>query len=142
VTYFDGLGVIGNSTGPNTVLSITDGTSNTVLAGERPPAIDSYWGWYFEVTGIDENSGVQNAAGTGCYTADQNGNPCTGPYPYGGGPNTVINPCSFNYMWSPHTGGGANFVMADGSVRFINYSSSSVMPALATRAGGEVAMLP
>jgi prepilin-type N-terminal cleavage/methylation domain-containing protein/prepilin-type processing-associated H-X9-DG protein len=142
VTYFDGLGIIGNSTGPNTVVSITDGTSNTLLVGERPPGIDSYWGWYAETTGIDENSGVQNAAGASYYGSDQNGNPCYGgPYVYGSGPNTVVNPCSFNWMWSPHTG-GANFVMADGSVRFINYSAASVMPALATRAGGEVASAP
>ena len=34
--------------------------------------------------------------------------------------------------------GGTNFLFADGSVHFLAYSAASVVPALATRAGGEV----
>ncbi len=33
---------------------------------------------------------------------------------------------------------GANFLFCDGSVHFIPYSAAGIMPALATRAGGEV----
>src|SRR4030095_809274 len=29
-----------------TLVSITDGTSNTLMVGERPPAKDKYWGWW------------------------------------------------------------------------------------------------
>jgi hypothetical protein len=32
--------------------------------------------------------------------------------------------------------------LADGSVRFIPYSANEIMPALATRAGGEVFTMP
>ena len=46
--------------------------------------------------------------------------------------------CEWVHFWSRHTGGG-NWVMADGSVRFLSYSADGVMPALATRSGGEVA---
>jgi prepilin-type processing-associated H-X9-DG protein len=40
-----------------------------------------------------------------------------------------------------HTG-GANFLFADGSVKFLPYSAAPLLPALATRNGGEVAPLP
>jgi prepilin-type processing-associated H-X9-DG protein len=36
-----------------------------------------------------------------------------------------------------HPGGG-NWVFADGSVRFLPYQSNGILPALATRCGGEV----
>jgi prepilin-type processing-associated H-X9-DG protein len=42
------------------------------------------------------------------------------------------------HFWSMHPG-GANFLFADGSVRFLGYGTAApVIPALATRAGGEV----
>jgi prepilin-type processing-associated H-X9-DG protein len=41
------------------------------------------------------------------------------------------------HFWSLHPG-GANFAFADGSVRFLAYSANTILPALATRAGGEV----
>ena len=39
-------------------------------------------------------------------------------------------------FWSLHPG-GANFAFADGSVKFLRYSAADILPALATRAGGE-----
>jgi prepilin-type processing-associated H-X9-DG protein len=45
------------------------------------------------------------------------------------------------HFWSLHPG-GANFAFCDGSVRFLPYSANDILPALATRAGGEVAVLP
>jgi prepilin-type processing-associated H-X9-DG protein len=42
-----------------------------------------------------------------------------------------------HHFWSQHPG-GANWAFADGSVRFLRYANASLMPALATRAGGEV----
>ena len=47
-------------------------------------------------------------------------------------------PCGTFHFWSPHPG-GANFVFADGSVRFLSYSADPLMPAIASRAGGEAA---
>jgi prepilin-type processing-associated H-X9-DG protein len=41
----------------------------------------------------------------------------------------------------PHSG-GANFLFADGSVHFLSYAADNVLPALATRSGGEVVALP
>jgi prepilin-type processing-associated H-X9-DG protein len=45
--------------------------------------------------------------------------------------------CHQGHFWSLHPG-GANFAFADGSVRFLSYSAEPILPALATRAGGEV----
>jgi prepilin-type processing-associated H-X9-DG protein len=42
------------------------------------------------------------------------------------------------HFWSLHPG-GAHFAFADGSARFLSYSADSVLPALATRAGGDIA---
>lgn len=47
----------------------------------------------------------------------------------------------FQY-WSLHGGGGANFAFADGSVHFLSYSAVEILPALATRSGGELAEIP
>lgn len=58
----------------------------------------------------------------------------SGTYPYS--PGRVNNNCDLFHFWSLHPG-GANFAFADGSVRFLSYSAASVVPALATRAGGE-----
>jgi prepilin-type processing-associated H-X9-DG protein len=44
------------------------------------------------------------------------------------------------HFWSLHFG-GANFLFADGSVRFLAYTSAPVKPALATRSGGEPVVL-
>ena len=49
--------------------------------------------------------------------------------------------CDVMHFWSPHPG-GSNFAFADGSVRFLRYSADSIMPALATRAGGEAVSIP
>ena len=53
----------------------------------------------------------------------------------------MTDPCDSLHFWSPHPG-GANFAFADGSVRFLSYSADTILPALATRAGGETVVLP
>ena len=46
------------------------------------------------------------------------------------------------HFWSLHTA-GSNFLIADGSVRFLTYGTAAdLFPALSTRAGGEVVSLP
>lgn len=61
------------------------------------------------------------------------------PYPYQAG--KWNEDCDTFHFWSPHTA-GSNFALCDGSVRFIPYTASNIMPALATRAGGELASVP
>ena len=57
------------------------------------------------------------------------------------GPGSLRQLCDVFHFWSPHVGSGANFLFCDGSVHFIPYSAAPIMPALATRAGGEVVEL-
>jgi prepilin-type processing-associated H-X9-DG protein len=56
-------------------------------------------------------------------------------------PSRFDDPCGMFHFWSPHPG-GANFAFCDGSVRFLAYSANDVLPALATRAGGEPVAVP
>jgi prepilin-type processing-associated H-X9-DG protein len=53
-------------------------------------------------------------------------------------PGNLSQRCDTNHWWSLHSGGG-NFALADGSVRFFQYSAGAVIiPQMSTRAGGEV----
>jgi len=45
------------------------------------------------------------------------------------------------HFWSLHPG-GANFLICDGSVHFIDYNAAPLMHALATRAGHEIVTVP
>lgn len=56
------------------------------------------------------------------------------------GPSLASHPCAPFHFWSLHKS-GANFLMADGSVRFFPYSAKKILPALASKAGGEVTEL-
>ena len=62
-----------------------------------------------------------------------------GPYPFA--PGSIHNQCDMFHFWSLHSG-GAHFLFADGSARFIAYSAAPIMPALASRAGGESVAVP
>jgi prepilin-type N-terminal cleavage/methylation domain-containing protein/prepilin-type processing-associated H-X9-DG protein len=118
-----------------TFAHVTDGLSNTLLIGERPPSCDLTWGWW--VWGDDDiGSGVANSYFE--YGIDLSGNHCSGPPYYFGpaGPLGVADPCSFNHLWSLHPG-GANFAFGDGSVRFLKYTIGLVILDLATYQGGE-----
>jgi prepilin-type processing-associated H-X9-DG protein len=121
-------------------VEVIDGLSNTLLVGERPPSADMQYGWWYAGTGL-------RIRGTGDITLSVrepnttriiSGSIC-GPGEYPFMPATGFDdPCGMFHFWSPHSG-GANFAFADGSVRFLRYSANDLMPALATRAGGESA---
>jgi prepilin-type N-terminal cleavage/methylation domain-containing protein/prepilin-type processing-associated H-X9-DG protein len=133
------------------IMDVPDGTSNTLLAGERPPDPQAAYGWWQSAHTVDwvverdwEFDTIQYMTNsrpffTGVWDYNYAMNPpppC--PFPAFYGPGDVNNFCDFNHFWSFHTG-GANFAFADGSVRFIPYTARPVMNALATRARGEVA---
>jgi prepilin-type processing-associated H-X9-DG protein len=126
-----------------TIAGITDGTSNTLTAGERPPSSDLKAGWWYAGPGQSSTGSIDVTLGAAelrtLTLVPYNACPA-GPYRFG--PGTMQNPCDTFHFWSLHSG-GSNFLFADGSVRFLNYGSyAPLLPALATRNGGEAVPLP
>lgn len=127
---------------------IRDGTSNTAMVSERPPpnnpihAGSWYTGYYYSgnpyrcegphscmdlgpdavkpvtLTGCQEKCAIRNYLG----------------------PGRLDNPCDRFHLWSLH-GPGANFLFADGSVRFLGYSADAIIPRLFSVDGGEIVEL-
>jgi prepilin-type processing-associated H-X9-DG protein len=126
-----------------TFLDVTDGTTSTLLLGERPPSADFQFGWWYAGVGqrftghADMILSVREPNLQPIVT----GSPCgPGNYPFMPA-SGFDDPCGMFHFWSPHPG-GANFAFCDGSVRFLAYSANPLMPALATRAGGEAVSVP
>ena len=115
---------------------ITDGTSNTLLAGERPPSADFQFGWWYAGAGQKFTGSADMILGV----QEQNillvtaGSCPPGTYTFTDG--RMSNQCDMFHFWSLHSG-GAHFLFADGSVHFLSYASAPILPALASRAGGE-----
>lgn len=100
---------------------VTDGTSNTIMVGERgvPTALD--YGWILCAYGTGQQGEGDNllstAVGLGPGLPDGNHN---------------------LHFWSYHVG-GAHFTLADGSVRFLsNNIDFKTFQNLSTKTGGEV----
>ena len=123
--------------------AVTDGLSNTLLFGERPPSADLQFGWWYAgvgqrglgtgdlVLGVREPNLQPIVSGSECGPGDYPFRPADG----------FSDPCGMFHFWSPHPG-GANFALCDGSVRFLTYDANELMPALASRAGGEAGEVP
>ncbi len=101
---------------------ILDGTSHTILVGERPADHAAYWGWWAAGRGVDDH-------GLGNYVLDVSEGLHEGD---------LTDAADLLHYWSAHPG-GAQFTMCDGSVRFISYSiDERAFLALASVRGGEV----
>jgi len=123
-----------------TFTQITDGLSNTLMVGERPPSKDLYFGWWFAGAGQDPAYsgscdvilGTQEIKTTGI---GEEGGCGSGPYSFG--PGKVSDACSMFHFWSLHQG-GANFLYCDGSVHFIRYTCNpTLLVRMGTANGGE-----
>jgi prepilin-type N-terminal cleavage/methylation domain-containing protein/prepilin-type processing-associated H-X9-DG protein len=118
---------------------ITDGASNTILLTERPPSADGNYGWWDSRCCTEDT--ISPVRGTRYPFSSGKSGKCADPAFFEHG--NYQDQCAFNVIWSCHQE-GANFCMADGSVRMLSYQiadqhvgSTAVLEALASRAGGE-----
>lgn len=114
--------------------AIKDGLSNTILVAERPPSFEHLFGWWYAGVGQDGRGSLDSHIGVAELNFQYVG--C------GAGPHYVergmfSDPCSALHFWSPH-GDGTNILLADGAVRMMNPSASTVIQSLGTRDGGEI----
>jgi len=133
------------------LVTITDGTSNTIMVGERPPNSNLEFGWWFAAYGYDGRGNADcvmtsnDVAVANYFIANYSAapnQPCNGTAAQkiglkSGNPDIG---CDAAHYWSFHTT-GSHFLFADGTVRMIAYSGDSVIRALSTRAAGEVVTL-
>jgi prepilin-type N-terminal cleavage/methylation domain-containing protein/prepilin-type processing-associated H-X9-DG protein len=115
-----------------TTLEITDGLSNTIMVGERPPADNRYEdiNWWDRLFAIELDYGFDSRGANG------GGKPCPALAYFS--PGDLSNFCHSLHFWSLHSGGG-NWLLCDGSVRFMQYSAgTTVIPDMATISGGEI----
>ena len=175
-SYIDGLGIIIQPYDPNAprdnaytakgwgwlsgpwlvdkkvrIADVKDGTSNTLMIGERPPMPPDVLVWGYDFNGGFDSAMCAAAIGPAdglhlAYTtSDPSGNndasfpPCPLPA-YFAAPQNPQSVCDTNHVWSFHPG-GANFCMGDGSVHFISYSGALQLLPLSTRSGGEIVNL-
>jgi prepilin-type processing-associated H-X9-DG protein len=113
---------------------ITDGMSQTLLFGERPPSFGVDYGWWYAGAGVyggilDHHLGANEAMRTRYGICNES------KLYYRQG--ALHDECSVSHFWSMHAG-GANFAYADGSIHFLEYGIGELLTKLATRAGHEV----
>jgi len=124
-----------------TLVHVSDGTSQTLLLGERPPSPDLLFGWWYAGVGLRNSGSADSHLGV-------RERPVTRGQTSGCAPafsrfreGDLNQLCDVLHFWSLHARGG-HFTFADGSVRFLTYDADAILPALATRAGGEVVAIP
>jgi prepilin-type N-terminal cleavage/methylation domain-containing protein/prepilin-type processing-associated H-X9-DG protein len=123
---------------------ITDGRTNTLLIGERPPSHGLDWGWAFACFGQDYCGTLACTLGVNEVNLQNSGveTDACGPGPYKFQSGQINNPCDAFHFYSPHPG-GANFLFADGRVQFLSYDiNNATMRALASMSGGEAVPPP
>src|SRR5262249_31667482 len=89
---------------------IRDGTSTTLMVGERPPSPDFWYGWWYAADGQGNSGSGDTVLGVRelRYDNDPYTTGCP-PGPYRFGPGKLAEQCDLFHFWSLHPG-GANFL--------------------------------
>ena len=112
---------------------ITDGTSNTLMIGERPPSRDLRFGWWYGGVGQGATGTLDHHLGVNEINDFYSQCP-TGPYPIQTPQSSL---CRTFQFWSFH-GPIANFARCDGSVSAISLLTDQlVMRRLSTRGASD-----
>ncbi len=118
---------------------IFDGSSNTLMVGERPPNPDLVWGEH-TYSDYDTILAAKNTVLLGApYDGSMNAAPysCSTKVPFYFALGDVNDNCDMYRFWSHHPG-GAHWLFADGSSRFMSYAAGvPIIPQMATRNGNE-----
>jgi prepilin-type N-terminal cleavage/methylation domain-containing protein len=132
------------------ITDVKDGTSNTLMIGESMPLGNrelTLGAWYNGV-GLGDGARFFGAPDVVLGVREINlsngqggvlGACPKGPYTFQAGKPGAL--CDVFRFWSQHPR-GANFLAADGSLHFLTYSAETMLPILATRAGGESGIIP
>jgi prepilin-type N-terminal cleavage/methylation domain-containing protein len=146
-TSFDGVLYVDSKV---KLTGIPDGTSNTLLVGERPANSNVEFGWWFAAYGYDGQGNADctmtsnDIACSNYFIANYSSTPnepCDGTAAQKIGLVPSKRPtigCDAAHYWSYHPG-GALFLMGDGSGRFVSHNTNTILPPMSTRNGGEVA---
>ena len=123
------------------ITDIRDGSSNTIMVGERPPSTDNFYGWWYAGYGQNGTGSLDMLLGAKELNFGTGTVGSCPPGPYYFSPGNLSNLSDVFHFWSLHSS-GANFLFGDGSVHFINYQVDlNLIPTLATRSGGEALFL-
>jgi prepilin-type N-terminal cleavage/methylation domain-containing protein/prepilin-type processing-associated H-X9-DG protein len=107
---------------------VTDGLSNSVCVGERPTHSGLLWGFwaYSDTDTLLAHPNRETFTAQGC-----NGNEFFRP-------DVISNTRAVCHYWSLHSGGG-NWLLGDGSVRFLTYNAATTtLVDMSSINGGEV----
>ncbi len=111
---------------------VTDGLSQTLLVGERPPSAGFDLGWWYAGVGLGSGE-LEHHLGVAQIAPSPYGDCSFGPYFPAMG--RIDQECSANQFWSLHPS-GVVFLRFDGSVDFMSYQTDEqTLQALATRSG-------